>query len=140
MVYEKVHRNLVEVIAPAFGRRRVSLATCSKLFIGVARVLDMDAGTTLSQPSVKSEPTLLRELEPALLHAGHWHRVLALSLCLQLLMLALPSLTGVIIDAVVPRGADHRLLILAIGFVLLAVFFCLVSLLRSHLLLHRRSR
>lgn len=140
VVYEKVHRNWVEVIDPAFGRRRVSLATCSKLFTGVALVLDMDAGTTLSQPSVKSEPTLLRELEPALLHAGHWHRVLALSLCLQLLMLALPSLTGVIIDAVVPRGDADLLLILAIGFVLLAVFFCLASLLRSHLLLEIRTR
>lgn len=137
VVLERIHTDKVDVIDPAFGRRRITLATCSRHFTGVALILE--AGSTLLSGSTQAS-SLLHEVQPVFLQAGRWHRVLVLSLCLQLLLLALPSLTSIIVDAVVPRSDNDLLVILAVSFTALAVFFCVASLIRSHLLLEIRTR
>lgn len=61
------------------------------------------------------------------------------SLLLQLFALAVPALTGAVVDRVVPRGDGQLLLVLGAGIIGLVVFQFLASLVRSHLLLRLRT-
>ncbi len=73
------------------------------------------------------------------MESGDWGRILTMSLFLQALPIALPLLTGSIVDRVVPRGDRHLLLVLSIGLGAFIVFNFLASLIRAHLLLHLRT-
>jgi ABC-type bacteriocin/lantibiotic exporter with double-glycine peptidase domain len=62
-----------------------------------------------------------------------------MSLLLQVLALALPSLIGAVVDRVVPSGDTSLLTILGLGMGVLVGFQLLSSLVRAHLLLHVRT-
>lgn len=137
VVFERLRQGAVDVIDPAFGRRRIPLATFGRQFTGVALLLEP---SDRLHPSTPADTVLRRAMHHLAGQAGRWPRVVVLSLCLQALALALPSITGVIVDSVVPRG-DHRLLsILALSFIALMLFYGLASLLRSQLLLEIRTQ
>src|SRR5262245_42632955 len=63
-----------------------------------------------------------------------------ISLFLQILAMAVPGLTAVLVDKVIPRGDMSLLTLVASGFVTLASFYFLSNLLRSRLLLELRTR
>ena len=67
-------------------------------------------------------------------------RVIVMSLVLQLFALAIPVLTGLVIDRVVPRGDTHLLGVVAGGLIALTGFQLLTTLIRGHLLLELRTR
>src|SRR5215831_5561600 len=62
------------------------------------------------------------------------------ALLLQLFSLAVPVLTGAIVDRIVPRSDNHLLLVVGGGLLSLVVFQFLSSLVRAHLLLDLRTR
>src|SRR5262249_60868879 len=66
-------------------------------------------------------------------------RLGVLSLLLQLFALAVPMLTGMLVDRVIPHGDEQFLSVLGIGLLAMVVFHGLASLLRSHLLLYLRT-
>lgn len=135
VVFERLTRQGVDVVDPAFGRRQVSLEQFRKSFTGV--VLLFEPSETFQRVEVKRGPgrylTLLLRERPTLA------RVAVMSLLLQLFALALPSLTGAVVDRVVPNGDQDLLLILGAGMATLAAFQLISSLVRSHLLLHLRT-
>ena len=66
-------------------------------------------------------------------HSGLLWRIGVLSLLLQLFALAVPLLTGMLVDRVIPHGDEHLLSVLGVGLLIMVVFHCLASLIRSHL-------
>jgi ABC-type bacteriocin/lantibiotic exporter with double-glycine peptidase domain len=137
VVLERTTRRGAVVLDPGLGRREVANEELAREFTGVALLFD---------PGPHFEPggrrtrglgrylTLLREESGTLSHT------LAVSLLLQLLALATPILTGVLVDRVVPRGDRDLLALIAAGLAAVAVFHFLASLIRSHLLLQLRTR
>jgi ABC-type bacteriocin/lantibiotic exporter with double-glycine peptidase domain len=135
VVFDELRKDGVVVVDPAAGRRFVSMERFRKAFTGVA--LLFSPSETFETRTVPRGPRrylrLLLEHGPSLLRVG------VLSVLLQLFALALPSLTGSVVDRVVPSGDQALLGILALGMGTLVVFQFISALVRSHLLLHLRT-
>ncbi len=67
-------------------------------------------------------------------------RILAASVVVRVMALAVPILTGVVVDEVVPAGDGHLLTVLAAVMAALIVYTMAATFLRAHLLLRLRSR
>ena len=103
----------IEIVDPALGRRRVSLEQFGRSFTGVALLLE---------PSDTFAPNAARARAPSgsscaniIAESGQWSRIIVISLLVQLFALALPLLTGAVVDRVVPRGDVHLLVVLGVG-------------------------
>ncbi|MCP3164274.1 peptidase domain-containing ABC transporter [Myxococcus qinghaiensis] len=135
VVFERMTRTGVELLDPGLGRRYLSLEQFRKAFTGVALLFEpsetFETGKAARGPHRYFQT--LRVARPLLMRVG------ALSLLLQLLALALPSLTGVVVDRLVPGGDMSLLAVLAVGMSGIVVFQLVSSLIRSHLLLHLRT-
>jgi ATP-binding cassette subfamily B protein len=137
VVFERLRRNSVQVMDPALGRRRLSMEVFRRSYTGVAITVEPGEDFQTSKLSTKGT---WRYLRPLLGQSRRLTRVLVGSVFLRLLALALPLLTGLLVDEIVPR--NDRQLLLVIGATMGAVvgYFFLSSLLRGHLLLQLRTR
>jgi ABC-type bacteriocin/lantibiotic exporter with double-glycine peptidase domain len=136
VVLERVRRGGVDICDPGYGRRHVPLDKFSKQFTGVALIFEPGDEFQLSDPG---KSTIWRYLGQLLRQPGLISRVLVTSIVLRVLALALPVLTAMVVDRVVPHG-DHGLLVVVgagVGAVLLFQF--LASLIRAHLLIQLRT-
>jgi ABC-type bacteriocin/lantibiotic exporter with double-glycine peptidase domain len=70
---------------------------------------------------------------------GALPKIIAISTLIQGLGLALPLLTGKLVDRVLPRGDAQLLTVLLVGAVLLITFDALGKLVRGYVLLHMRT-
>jgi ABC-type bacteriocin/lantibiotic exporter with double-glycine peptidase domain len=136
VVFERLRKDAVDIVDPAFGQRRVPLDEFRKLFTGVALLFEPG---DMFEPEKASQRPLPRLLRQVLARTGLWARIGITSLFLQLFALALPVLTGVVVDRVIPRSDYHLLLVLGIGAGVLMLFQLLAALIRGHLLLHMRT-
>jgi ATP-binding cassette, subfamily B, bacterial HlyB/CyaB len=73
-------------------------------------------------------------------HRGLWREVLAASLAIQLLALALPLLSQVIIDKVIVHRATSTLAVIAAALVAIVVFSSVLSWIRQYLVIHTGNR
>lgn len=137
VIFERLERGGVLLVDPAEGRRWVSMDAFRKCFTGVALVLEPGEGFTPGR-STQRAPT--RFLLPLLRHSGVLGRILVLSGLLQLFALALPAVTGALIDQVIPRSNARMLAVLGAGLLVLVTFQLLTALVRGHLLLELRTR
>ena len=80
-----------------------------------------------------------RYLQEVLRESGLWVRISVISVLLQVFALALPILTGALVDRVVPRSDYGLLMVLGGALTAFIVFHFLSSLIRAHLLLHVRT-
>jgi ATP-binding cassette, subfamily B, bacterial len=136
VVFDRITKKGVEIVDPGMGPRVIPLAKLGASFTGVALVFE---------PSDEFEPKrrgrgrfgwYLTQL------AGQRHvlsRVVVTSILLRVFALALPLVTAVIVDRVVPRSDHNLLLVVAIGLGGLLVFQMVATLVRSHLLLQLRT-
>ncbi|WP_257459125.1 peptidase domain-containing ABC transporter [Archangium lipolyticum] len=138
VVFEKLGRDGVHLLDPGHGRRKVSLERFRQSFTGVALLLE--PGENFETGKKPRPRSAARYALQVLQHSHVLQRILVVSLILQLFALAVPALTGLIIDRVVPKGDRHLLLVVGLGFMSLAGFQLLTSLIRSHLLLELRTR
>jgi ATP-binding cassette, subfamily B, bacterial len=137
VVFERMDRRGAWVVDPAGGRRLVSRDELDRAFTGVA--VTFEAGEDFA-PSRDTRHAVWRQLRQLLTESGLLSRILTTSVVIQLFSLAVPILTGLIVDRVVPRGDQHLLLVLAAGCAGLVGFKLLALLVRSFLLLHLRTR
>ena len=137
VVLDRVRRDSVEIVDPAFGRRSVPLETFSKHFTGVALSFEALDTFVATPPGESKVWRYLAKLfgQPALVA-----RVLVTSITLRVLALALPILTAMIVDRVVPRGDQSLLFVIAAGLAVVLAFQGLTTLIRSHLLLELRTK
>jgi ABC-type bacteriocin/lantibiotic exporter with double-glycine peptidase domain len=134
VVFERITKKGVEIVDPGMGSRRISVARFREAFTGVALTFET---------SDEFEPKRRGRLGWYFTQlAGQRHvlsRVVVTSVLLRLFALALPLVTAVIVDRVVPRADKNLLLVVAIGLGGLLVFQMVTTLVRSHLLLQLRT-
>ncbi len=136
VVFEKLSREEVHLVDPAFGRRSIPMAEFRRSFTGVALVLEPaeDFDSTSNRPR-----PIRRYLKQILTQKGLLGRVLVISVLVQLFGLATPVLTGVLVDKVLPRGDYNLLIVVGLGLLGVAFFNTIASMVRSFFLLHLRT-
>ena len=137
VVLERVRRTSVDLVDPAFGRRNVPMDKFRRQFTGVALLFEPDEGFQPTPPGRSKSWGYLLQL---LSQRGLIARILVTSLALRVVALALPILTALVVDRVVPRGDHGLLLVVGAGVGVMLVFQLLSSLIRSHLLIELRTR
>jgi ATP-binding cassette, subfamily B, bacterial len=140
VIVERWSPRQVEIVDPGVGRRTLTAEEFSAAFTGV--VLTFELGTKFQarrtgQPAWR---TYLRSLAHLPGAAGALAQILAASLLLQLLGLALPILTAVLIDRVLPFQSAHLLPMIGVGIGLLALTQLTAGYLRAVLLLYLQAR
>jgi ABC-type bacteriocin/lantibiotic exporter with double-glycine peptidase domain len=141
VVVERWSRKWVDIVDPASGRRRLTAAEFDAGFTGV--VLALEAGTAFVERRVQNDRPLRAYLASALRAPGTRGlllQVLAASAFLQLLGLALPALTVVMVDHVLPFGLRGMLPLIGAGMALLVLGQLLTTYLRAALLLYLQRR
>jgi ABC-type bacteriocin/lantibiotic exporter with double-glycine peptidase domain len=136
VVFERVTRHGVDIVDPGMGPRRIPLAKFGQSFTGV--VLVFEPGDEF-EPKRRGRGRLGWYMTQL---AGQRHvlsRVVVTSILLRVFALALPLVTAVIVDRVVPRGDRNLLLVIAVGLGGLLVFQMITTLVRSHLILQLRT-
>ncbi len=135
VVFDRLVKDGVRIVDPATGPRDVPLAQFAKAFTGVAIELTVTPRFTKKKPE---KGRLKRYVEELMSEKGLFSRIIVVSLALRLVGLALPLITGMIIDRVVPRS-DYSLLWVCLGTIGGMVLFDLFAeVVRGYLLLHLR--
>lgn len=137
VVFERFGRGFVDVVDPAEGRRRVPLARFREEYTGIALLVEPGEGFT---PQERSDDHRRKYFRLMFGEGGSWASIIATSLLLQGFALAVPVLTGLIVDRVVPDGDPDLLRTLAVGLAGIVVFFFLTSVVRAHVFLETRAR
>lgn len=137
VIFEKLSRNFVHLVDPAQGRRVVPLESFRQHFTGVVLLFEPAEDF---QPSSAPKKGTLRYLLPLLKQSDTLGRIVVLSGVLQLFALGLPTLTGLVVDRVVPRGDFHLLFVLTLAMGTLVIFHLGTSIIRGYLLLGLRTR
>jgi ATP-binding cassette subfamily B protein len=136
VVFERVVRGGIEIVDPARGRRRVPMDSVSKSFTGIVLLVQP---TAKFEPAKSTDSRVWNYLAQLLGQRHLLTRVIVTSVLLRLLALALPILTALIVDRVVPRGDQPLLTVIAVGLAAVVLFQLLSSLIRAHLLLQLRT-
>jgi len=123
------------VVDPAAGRRLVPWDELRVAFTGIAITLEPAAGFTAES---RRRSGLGRYLRQLLTESSTLGRVIGASVLLQALALALPFLTGMVVDRVVPQGDVGLLGALAFGLGGVAAFHFLATIARARLLVRLR--
>jgi ATP-binding cassette subfamily B protein len=137
VVLERVRGERIEIIDPAYGRRSVGFSEFGDAFTGVALQLEPSEQFEAGGARPRS---LVRLLEQVLGEQGAFGRLLVVSLLIQLLALALPVMTGTLVDRVVPLRDVELLGVLLLGLGVMAAFHLLASLVRAFALLYVRTQ
>lgn len=122
--------------------REASLADFSERYAGQALQFAPEA-RRVADPDVPAGPPEFgfRWFIPELLkHRNVWHDVLLASLAIQLVGLATPLFTQVVIDKVVVHQTLSTLTVIGIGLFVFMVFSALMTWVRQYLVLHTGNR
>ena len=104
---------------------------------GLYRLAFPAVGFLRAMPAAKASITFIPEL---LKHKTIWRDVLLASLAIQLVGLATPLFTQVIIDKVVVHQTHSTLIVLGVALVMFMLFTSAMSWLRQYLVLHTGNR
>ncbi|HWO18440.1 MAG TPA: peptidase domain-containing ABC transporter [Kofleriaceae bacterium] len=136
VVFERMTRKGAELLDPARGRRIIPEKQLRESFTGVALVFETTDTFAQRKAGSGRWAWYFRQL------GGQRHlltRVLVMSLLLRVFALAVPLLTAVLVDRVIPRGDHGLLLVVMIGLGGMLVFQIVTALVRTHLLLQLRT-
>ncbi len=137
VVLEATSRRGVTIVDPAAGRYRLSWSAVNDLYSGVA--VTLEPNDTFA-PGGRAAPGALHHARKLLARSSGIGRVLATSVVVRVMALAVPVLTGLIVDRVVPNNDGHLLKVLGAVMAALIGYSVLATYLRAHLLLRLRSR
>jgi ATP-binding cassette subfamily B protein len=135
VVFDRVVKTGVRIVDPATGPRDVPFAQFAKAFTGVAIELTPTPRFTKQK---YEKGRLKRYVQELLSEKGLFSRVIVISLALRLVALALPLMTGMIIDRVVPRSDYDLLHVCLITIGVMVAFNLTAEVVRSFVLLHLR--
>ncbi|MCX5742058.1 MAG: peptidase domain-containing ABC transporter [Proteobacteria bacterium] len=137
VVLDRVRRNAVEIVDPAFGRRVIPNDSFSKHFTGIALTFEPSETFVATPPGHSKVWRYLAKLfaQPSLVA-----RISITSITLRVLALALPILTAMVVDRVVPRGDKSLLFVVGAGLGVVVAVQVLAALIRSHLLIELRTK
>ncbi len=132
VVLTGVQRKFVEINDPGVGPRKIPIEQFRRDFTGVALVFEPTQLFTVQ----KRKRVLYATIKKLIASSGLVPKIILLSLVLQVFHLAMPVLTGQVIDRVLPRGDMNLLVVLMIGLGAMVIFQSIGNLVRSQLLLH----
>ncbi|WP_433349726.1 peptidase domain-containing ABC transporter [Microtetraspora malaysiensis] len=141
VVVERWTERRVDVVDPALGRRRMTSEEFAAGFSGV--VLAFEPGRSFRRMRTSGGPvawrrTFLRTL--LLRRRGLLAQIVLATLLLQLAGLALPTVSEVLVDRILPGRSDELLTVLGLAVGVAAVTQFAVAYLRSVLLVTLRAR
>ncbi|MCY1059627.1 peptidase domain-containing ABC transporter [Nannocystis sp. SCPEA4] len=136
VVFDRLDRRGIHMLDPAHGRRRISPAEFDQAFTGVALLLE--PGEAFA-PERRRRPLVRRYLGRILAYPALWSRSLLMSVLVQLLALALPLMTTLLVDRILPRGDLGLLQVLGFGLVMMVLFTFISSWVRANLLVQLRT-
>jgi ATP-binding cassette subfamily B protein len=136
VIYESASRSGVRIVDPAAGPRTVTHHSFRRQFTGVALVFERDAGFAEIEAQRAGWLGYWRHIAA---HGKLVIRAVILSLLIQVFAMALPVITGVLVDEIVPREDYSLLNVLGLGLIAVVVFHFLANLLRSNLLIYLRT-
>jgi ATP-binding cassette subfamily B protein len=139
LVVERWSAKHISVVDPAGGRKRLTKEEFDAGFTGI--VITFEPGANFSRQAPKSPISLRALVLQANRQApGAILQVLGASVLLQIFGLALPIMTKVIIDQILPHQMDHLMDVIAIGIVMVLLSQGITTLLREWLLVYLRAR
>lgn len=129
----------VEIVDPAIGRRQLTAEQFNEGFTGV--VLVFEPGVHFQQLSATARPLWRRYLLKYILQApGLLAQIIGASLLLQVLGLALPIFTKVLVDFILPFRVSNVLTLFGLGLILLVLGQMLTAYLRASMLIFLQTR
>ena len=135
VVFDRLVRGGVRIVDPAHGLREISEAELRRKYTGIAIDLEPSGNFKREKSTSKSRPYIAALFGQRTLL---W-RVVLVSLVLRVIGIAIPLMTGMIVDRVVPRS-DYTMLAVTVGAISgLVLFQALSSWVRSHVLIHLRT-
>lgn len=141
VVVERWTPKRVGIVDPSGGRRRLTMEEFGAGFTGV--VLTFEPGIQFEQRSARARPAWRSYLAHMLHNSGTpglLVQILCASLLLQVLGLALPVFTKVLVDQVLPFRISSVMGILGAGMLILVLGQMVTSYLRSALLIYLQGR
>jgi len=139
IVVERWTPESVEVVDPAVGRRQLSAEEFEGGFTGV--VLTFEQGVHFERVSSTGRPLWRRYLFKYIFQApGLLAQIIGASLLLQVLGLALPLFTKVLVDFVLPFGVGNILMLVGLGLIVFVLGQMVTSYLRSSMLISLQAR
>ncbi|HEY4058958.1 MAG TPA: peptidase domain-containing ABC transporter, partial [Kofleriaceae bacterium] len=135
VVFDKLVPDGVRIVDPATGPRDVPLDQFGKYFTGVAIELTVTDRFTKRKPE---KGRLKRYWDELMGERGLFQRVIMMSFALRLVALAMPLMTGMIIDRVVPRSDYHLLYVCLAAIGGMTAFNIVSEIVRMYLMLHLR--
>lgn len=136
VVFERCTRNGAIVVDPAAGRVTVSNDELNQSFTGVALRFRPNASF---RPSAQPKGSRRRVLGLVLSQPRMLWQVIVASLLLQVVRLAFPVLTGLLVDQILPTGSYRLLHVLGAGLAVTIAFQAFTSVVRGYLLVFLRS-
>lgn len=136
VVFDRLERHGVAILDPAHGRRRLTRAEFDQAFTGVALLLEPSDGF---EPAERRRPLVRRYLAQIFAYPALWSRSLLMSVLVQLFALALPLMTALLVDRIIPRRDLDLLLVLAVGLGMMVLFQFVSTLVRANLLVQLRT-
>lgn len=136
VVLTKWRRNRTEIIDPRFGRMCVDELILNEEFRNVALVFEPETGFS---PRAKPKRLWRRYLAPLRKNWKLVSKAISISLFLRALALALPILTAVVVDRIIPHHNLNALSIVTFGLAALVLFSGLSNVMRSYLLVGIRA-
>ncbi len=141
VIVERWSARGVEIVDPASGRRTLSAAEFDAGFTGVA--LTFEPGAGFEKRGRRRGAFGRNYLRSILLLPGTRRTILQIilaSLFLQLIGLALPLLTKLVVDRILPFHLTSLMTVLAVGVLLMVTAQSVLSFLRQSLLIYMRAR
>jgi ATP-binding cassette, subfamily B, bacterial len=139
IVVERWSSKFVKIIDPSSGRRQLTLDQFHEGFTGV--VLTFEPGVQFQRRRTKALLSWCDYLLQYILHTpGLLLQILSTSLVLQILGLALPILTKVLVDRILPFQIIDIMPILGLGMLILVLAQMITSYLRAALLIYLQAR
>lgn len=128
----------VDIIDPALGRRRLSLAEFEESFTGI--LIMLEPGAQFNRQASKRNLSLWTYLLSLPHMNGIVAQIIGISLLLQIIGLGAPLLTAILVNDIIPTKATNFLMILGIGMLFLILIQGTMKLLRASLLIYLQTR
>ncbi len=136
VVLDRITKKGAEIVDPARGPRVIPEKQLRESFTGVALVFEP---TEKFEKRKSGDGRLSWYVKQLFGQRRLLARIMVTSLLLRVFALALPLLTAMVVDRVVPRGDAQLLLVIATGVGGMLLFQALTSLIRAHLFLQLRT-
>lgn len=141
IIVERWSRSGVDVVDPALGRRHLTSEAFNDGFTGVVIMLEPGENFQRTSPSRNPKITIRTYTTQYIKRApGVLAQILLASLLLQVAGLAVPLLTKILIDNVIPHSSFNLLTLLGIGMVVIVLAELVIMVLRALLLTYLQTR